>query len=461
MKDYKILADEILNEIGGMENISNVTHCMTRLRFTLKNEENIYDDKVKKIDGVIGVARSGGQYQVIIGQDVPKVYEKIKNNKVSVSEDTENKEKEKFEFKNLGNIILNYLSGSLTPIIPILISASMIKTIIAIFGPTLLNWILEGSDLYILLNFVGDAGFYFLPIIVGYSASKKLGSSPVLGMFVGAILLHPTLVQMAAEGTKFTVYGIPTLVNNYSSSIVPILLSIPVLKVIEKFLTKHIPVSLSTIFVPTLTILIMLPLSLSIFGPLGAYIGDFIGVALLKFGEFGGFIATAVIAMLWSFLVISGMHIVLVVTMITMIIETGSEGMIAPAASAATWAGMGMALGAFLRIKDKKEKALTFGYFISSFLGGVGEPYLYGLGFKYKRPFIGLLAGAAAGGLFAGLFKVRVYVLGASNFLSLLTFASDLNPSNLPLGIISCLIAMVIAAIVTYFTGFTKEDLGI
>ena len=166
---------------------------------------------------------------------------------------------------------------------------------------------------------------------------------------------------MAAEGTKFTVYGIPTLVNNYSSSIVPILLSIPVLKVIEKFLTKHIPVSLSTIFVPTLTILIMLPLSLSIFGPLGAYIGDFIGVALLKFGEFGGFIATAVIAMLWSFLVISGMHIVLVVTMITMIIETGSEGMIAPAASAATWAHMGMALGASLEIQDQKGQALTFG----------------------------------------------------------------------------------------------------
>lgn len=457
-QDFNALARTILDKVGGEKNVAQVTHCMTRLRFNLKDESKaVPDDEMKAVKGVLGVVRSGGQYQVIIGQTVNKVYEEVNKLGNFGGGAPVEKVKEKLTLKKIGMNILNYLAGSLTPLIPVIIAAAMVKTVLAVIGPSMLGLVHEGDNLYTLLTFVGDAGFYFLPILIGYTASIKMGMNPAMGMFMGAILVHPTLVQMATEGvTGFTVYGIPMAVQNYSSSVLPIILSVWVMSYIFKFLNDKLSPALRTIFAPTLTVFIMLPISLCGLAPLGGMIGEYISKGLLAFGSVGGFVAVAVIAAVWEYLVMSGMHIVLVVTMMTMIMQNGSEALVAPAASCATMAAVGMALGAALRMKDKEERAMGIGYFVSGILGGVTEPALYGVGFKYKKPLIGMMIGGALGGLYAGLTHVAVYGMGAANFLMVMTYAGG-GTANLINGTISLVIALAGGAAATYMLGLGKD----
>ena len=367
------------------------------------------------------------------------------------------KAKEKLTPKKVGMNILNYLAGSLTPLIPILIGAAMFKTVLSILGPDLLGVFSAESDIYRLLDFVYDAGFYFLPIYIGYTAASKIGASPILGMFMGGILVVPDLLSIVAAGETFKVFGIPMMLNDYSQSVLPIILSVWAMYYVEKFFKKYIPDALSTIFVPFLTILVMLPVSLCALAPLGAFVGQYVSNALISFGDVGGFIAVAVIAALWEFLVMSGMHVVMVVTVMSIYMTNGYETVIWPAALCATAATFGIALGAFLRIRDKEEKALSLGYFISGIVGGVTEPALYGIGLKYKRPLIALMIGGALGGLYAGITHAYMYALGATNFLMILSF-SGADTANLVNGIIACIIAMVSAAAATYIIGFNKND---
>ena len=461
MADNRQIAKDVLNAVGGSGNVSHAAHCMTRLRLTLKDETVADDNVIKNIDGVLGVVHKGGQTQIVIGQNVPKVYQAFCEmggiSSGSAPAAAADKPKEKLTAKGVLNNILNYLSGSLTPLIPVIIAAAMFKTIMAIIGPDMMGICSVESDLYRLLDFVYDAGFYFLPIYLGYTAAKKLGTSEVLGMFLGGILLAPDFIDIVNAGEAFRVFGIPTSLNNYSQSVLPMILSVYALKHVHSFFKKYIPDTLSTIFVPLLTMLVMIPVSLCVLAPLGSIVGTYISTGLLAFGGVGGFIAVAVIAALWEFLVMSGMHMVLIVTMMTIIMTEGSEAMVSPAATCATMAAIGMALGAFVKLKDKKEKSLSMGYFISGILGGVTEPALYGLGFKYKKPFIGMMIGGALGGLYAGITHVASYAVGATNFLIVLGFAAG-GTANFVNGTISCVISLLTAAIATYFIGFDEKS---
>ena len=264
--DNKQIAKDVLAAVGGKENVVQATHCMTRLRLNLKNEDVPKDDEVKKIPGVLGVVRSGGQYQVIIGQNVPKVYAEVCamggfEVKAAVNEDLDGP-KEKLTPKKIGSNIMNYLAGSMTPVIPVIMAAAMFKTVSTIFGSTMLGWIADGSNLAILLDFVYDAGFYFFPIYLGYTAAKRLNTSIPLGMFLGGILIAPGFTALAGTDVSFSVFGIPCAVNSYSSSVVPIILSVWVMSYIFKFIDKHIPNAFSTVFTPFLTAVIMLPVML-------------------------------------------------------------------------------------------------------------------------------------------------------------------------------------------------------
>ena len=351
------------------------------------------------------------------------------------------------------------MAGSLTPLIPILIGAAMFKTVLSILGPDVLGVINAKDHIYILFDMVYNAGFYFLPIYLGYSCAKKLNTNIALGMFMGGILIAPAFVEMATKGTSFTVFGIPTVVYDYSQSVVPMLLSVWVLSHVETFFKKWIPDALSTIFVPFLTMLVMLPLSLSLLAPMGGYISQYISKGLIAFGNVGGFIAIAVIAALWEFLVMSGMHVILVVTLLNVIMTTGQENVIGPAALCATAAASGIALGAFFKLKDKKEKSLSMGYFVSGVIGGVTEPSLYGVGMRYKKPLLTMAIGAGIGGLYTGITHATLYSFGATNFLMVLNYSGS-KLSNLINGSIGCLIALFSSAILTYLFGFsnTKND---
>ena len=320
MADNRKIAEDVLKAVGGSANVTHATHCMTRLRLNLKDEKIADDNVIKKIDGVLGVVHQGGQTQIIIGQNVPKVYQAFCElggiGAGSAAAAQEDKPKEKLTAKAVFNNILNYLSGSLTPLIPVIIAAAMFKTIMAIIGPDMMGIVTAESDLYRLLDFVYDAGFYFLPIYLGYTAAKKIGTSEVLAMFLGGVLLSPDFMAIVGAGEPFKVFGIPTSLNNYSQSVLPMILSVFVLKYVHDFFKKHVPDTLSTIFVPLLTMLVMIPVSLCLLAPLGANVGAVISTGLLSFGAVGGFVAVAVIAALWEFLVMTGMHQVMITQMV-------------------------------------------------------------------------------------------------------------------------------------------------
>ncbi|WEV71051.1 PTS transporter subunit EIIC [Lactobacillus sp. ESL0785] len=463
-KDYQEMAKQIDQAVGGSGNVASVTHCMTRLRFNLKDMNVPKDDEVKKIGGVLGVARSGGQYQIVIGQTVNEVYDAVvaEGNLTSAAPVNENLDEaavnntEKRTWKSVGNTILNKIAGSLTPLIPMLIAASMFKMLVAVLGPTMLNVISVHSDLYQLFTFVGDAGFYFFPIAIGYTAAKQFNTSPILGIFLGAIMLDPGLVKIVAAGKPFTVYGLPMHLTNYASTVVPILLSVWIMSYIERFFNKHITASLRTIFAPTLTIVIMLPLSLCILGPLGGFLGEYVSKGIISFGELGGIaaiIGVGLIGAFWELLVMTGMHLVLISAMITIVAQTGHDNFILLGSIAASMAVAGMSLGASLRLKDKKEKSLAFSYFIANLIGGVTEPALYGLAIKYRRPFIGMMLGGFAGGIYAAITHVSAYVVvPVANFMCLSGYVGG-STTNLINGVISGVIALLVAAIATYLIG--------
>ncbi|MEG0737176.1 MAG: PTS transporter subunit EIIC, partial [Longicatena sp.] len=291
--NYIQLADQIIECIGSQDNVSFLTHCVTRLRFVLKDKSVARIEEIENLDGVMGCQWQGGQLQIIIGQDVDEVY-KIINTKIEITDDQLPKEADKETsvkkkgFKEIGSAILDGFSGCLTPIIPMLIVSAIFKTLTAVLGANMLNAISETSDVFILFTFVGDTSFYFLPIAVGYTAAKKFGASPILGILMGAILIHPTFLAMASEGKGFTVLGIPSLVQNYTSSIIPSILSVWVLSYVEKVLNNYIPAVLKTVFCPFLTILIMLPLALCIFGPAGHFLGEYISNFFMFMGQSGG-----------------------------------------------------------------------------------------------------------------------------------------------------------------------------
>ena len=366
--------------------------------------------------------------------------------------------KEKLTPKKIGSNILNYVAGSMIPMIPAMLGTGLCKALTALIGPSMLNLVGESNGIYILLNLMYDSFFYFLPIMIGFNAAQKLKIPPHLGSFMGGVLVAPAFVQMVTDGTPFDLFGIPVTMLNYSQSVVPILLSVAFMGLVYKVFFKVLPTTITTIFTPFFTMLVSVPVSLLALAPLGNVIANLIGGGIAAFGSLG-FIGSAFIGAIWEFLVMTGMHTPVI---LTFLVDASTKGYMAGAAvapSAATWACWGVALGAFLRLKNKDDKSTAGGFFISGMIGGITEPTLYGLCMKYRRCFLSLLIGGAVGGAYLGLTSVRQYVMAAiSNFLSVLGFVGG-TTSNMVNGIIGCVLALIAAAVATYFIGFSKEEL--
>ena len=467
MADNAQTAADVLAAVGGKENVTNLIHCVTRLRFSLKDESIPDADAIKTIPGVIGAQWSGGQFQVIIGQNVTKVYEECLKLGVGGggSIDIDEGDVKKFEWtpQNVGNAILNYLSKTMVAMIPIMMGGAFFRTVATLLGPSLLGLWTEDMQVYQLFNtWMYNAAFYFIPIYLGYSASKQLGCSEMLGMFMGGILICPDLVALAQAGevASVSIMGIPAPVASYGQTVLPIILCMPVLAQVEKLMKKIVPDMLSTVFVPFLTMLIMVPIAYCALAPLGGWLGQGVGTVLFAFGEVGGFLAVAVIGALWSFLVMTGMHQVLIVLAITQLLSSpAGDPCVTVGGMIAQWATWGIAFGAFLRLKNKEEKMAQLGFALSGIVGGVTEPEIYGTGFKYTRSLAGMVGGGFIGGALAGIFGVHNYMLAATNVLCVMGFASPDNPNSLLFGTLSCVVAFVASTAIVYFFGFTKEQL--
>lgn len=468
--DNRQIATDVLGLVGGAENVQVATNCMTRLRLTLVDNSKADVEKIKKVKGVLGCQFSGSQLQVIIGQNVPKVLDEfvaisgVKQGAV-VNENLD-APKKKIELKDLPNIILDYLSGSMTQLIPLLMAGGLFRTFAVVIGPMMLNLVPEADPTYTFFyTTLYEATFTFLPIYLGYAAAKKLGASPVLGMLLGGVLIAPSIVSAAAQegGGIVSVYGIHIAAANYQQTVLPIILSVPVLYFVEKFFKKVMPDVLSTVFTPFCTMIVTVPIALIALGPVGNLLGSLIANALFAVsdaGQIGVLFVMAVLGAFWQLFVVAGMHMPVILLAQVQIIAMGFDPFVFVSTNCAMTAVWGCAFGAFLKLKNKDEKGMALGYVISAIAGGVTEPALFGVLMRFRRTMLGMFIGGAIGAVASGLMGVTYYLAGgAANFMVIMNYFQG-GQWNTIAAVIGMAISFVIAAVVVYFTGFSKEELA-
>lgn len=468
MADNKKIAQDVLEAVGGAANVTTATNCMTRLRLTLKDNGVADLENIKKIKGVLGAQFAGSQLQVIIGQNVPKVLDEFVAisgaDRGAVVEENLDAPKEKLTPAVICNRILDYLSGSMTQLIPLLMAGGLFRTFAVILGPQMLNLVGETDPTYTFFyTTLYEATYYFLPIYLGYAAAKKLGASPVLGMLTGGLLISPSLVASASEGGIVSVYGIQIAAANYSQTVLPIILSVPVLYFVEKFFKKVMPDVLSTVFTPFCTMIVVVPISLIVLSPIGNELGNLVANALFGLADLGGIgvlIVMAILGGFWQLFVVAGMHMPIGLLAQVQIIAAGFDPFVFVSTNCAMTAVWGCAFGAFLRMRNKEEKGLALGYVISAIAGGVTEPALFGIIMRFRKTMVGMIAGGAIGAVISGILGVTYYLAGgASNFMVILNYFQG-GQSNIIFAAIGMAISFVIAAVVVYMTGFSKQDLA-
>ncbi|MBR1744297.1 MAG: PTS transporter subunit EIIC, partial [Lachnospiraceae bacterium] len=314
---YTELCEQIIEKVGGKENITGALHCMTRLRLTLKEDSKVELNAVKGIKGVLGAQFSGGQFQIIIGPTVGEVYTEfckiIDIREAAAVEEEPDQEKGKLEIKKIPSAILSYISGSVAPVLPIMLGTGFFKMFYSMLGPDLLKILDVNSPFMQTLNIIGTAGFYFLPVFVAWSAAKKRNTSIPMALVLSVLLIDPNIIQIVETGKPFGVYGIfPMQLNNYSQAVLPPLLVVWALEYVYKFIEKYIPKSLKVIGVPFVTLIVMVPLELCVLAPVGNWIGKIITMFISFVYSFAGPVAVALVGALWMFMIATGMHIAVI-----------------------------------------------------------------------------------------------------------------------------------------------------
>lgn len=445
--NVKDTAQKILKEVGGPENVQNLTHCITRLRFNLKSMEQVDEQRVKNISGVVGVVDKGGQFQVIIGPDVAKVYgELMKMGDFQAAKAPEEEE----EKKGIVNKVLDTLAGIFSPIMPIIAGAGMVKALLSIL--TLCNLIDTAGNLYYFLSFIADASYYFLPIFLAASASRKFQCNMQMAMLMGAILLHPKLIALKDTADVVRVLGIPVRMVTYSSSVIPIILIVFTLSYVERFVEKITPSIIKFIAKPLLTILIMTPIGLVVLGPLGGFIGDGLVAVLLSIEKIAPWILPTVIGAFMPFLVMTGMHYSLLPAYVNSLSALGYETIIGPGNLPSNIAQGAAALCVAMKTKNKEFKQLSISSGVTALLG-VTEPALFGVNLRLKKPLIATTIGGGLGGLYAGLTGVRRFGGGGAGLAAIGLYVGD-SPSNVTNALIAAAIAFVVTFVIQWKLGF-------
>lgn len=438
---YEQLGKDIIQSVGGEKNINNVIHCATRLRFTLNDEQKVNKEKLDKMEGIIGAVSKGGQFQVIVGTHVADVYKEISKSISPNSNSGDNTVK-----KPIGTLIFDVISRSFSPLIGALAGAGMLKALLTVL--TSLNILAADGETYKVLAGASNAVFYFLPIFLGITLSIRLGVNAYVGGAIGAALLEPNITGIASvESPHFL--GIPLVMSDYSSSVFPIFIAICIYALLDKQLRKFIHKDLQLFLVPMLCLMLIVPLTLLVFGPFGVNVGNLIGDAIVFLSSKSGIITGAIMGISWTYLTVLGLHWGLVPIILENIAKGGDP--IYAMAGMAIFAQLGVALGIFLKTKDKKLKTLAGSTFLPGALSGVTEPIIYGLLTRYKRTFIYVSIAGGLGGAMSGLAGVKMEVFAFVSVLSLPAF----NP--LAIQAIIALGTIILATVITMFFGFEDK----
>ena len=453
--DYQAIAKEILKDVGGKDNIVDVTHYYTRLRFVLKDTKQANKEALLQTEGVISVVESGGQYQVVLGNKVAHVYnalEPLLAQQLTTKTSTEEK-------NSLGNRILNTVAAIFTPVVPAIAASGMLKGILAIAVMVANNFYqvdLKPLNTYIILSAASDALFYFMPVILGYSAAKVFKTNEYIAMVIGATLCYPTIVSLMTEESAVTLFGLHVTKANYVSTVIPIILAIFILAYVQRFLEKVIPEVLKIIMVPTLSLLLMIPATLLLFGPIGIYLGDGVNWLYYYIMNLSPILLGGFIGGIWCVLVIFGAHRGLVPIGINDVARTGRQNLLA-FAGAANFSQAGAAFGVFVRTKNKDLKAVAASATVTA-LFGITEPAIYGANLRLKKPMIYAVASGAAGGALMGWGGSYGTAFANQGLLTIPVYA-EAGTKAFICYLLGCGIAFFGAFLLTIFLGFNDLPL--
>lgn len=444
------VAKRILEEVGGKENISSLTHCFTRLRFVLKDKSKANKEVISNLEGVIQVVEASGQFQIVLGNKVEKIYDELLP-MVGELEDTNNDDGEKV---GIGTKILNTVAAIFTPTVPAIAASGMLKGILAVAALIGLN--MYGVDIktyntYIILNAASDALFYFMPIILARSAAKVFKTNDYIAMILGATLCYPAIVDLMTGENPVTLFGIGITQANYVSSVVPIIIAVFVLAYVEGFVKKIMPEVLKVIMVPTLSLLVMVPATLMIFGPIGIYFGNVVNWAYYYIMGLSPILLGAFIGGIWCVLVIFGAHRAIIPIGINDVAKTGRQNLLA-FAGAANFSQAGAALGVFLKTKNKNLKTVAASATVTA-LFGITEPAIYGANLRLKRPMIYAVISGALGGALMGWGGSYGNAFANQGVLTIPVYA-EAGTKAFVCYLLGCLIAFGGACIMTVVLGF-------
>ncbi|MGO2908553.1 MAG: beta-glucoside-specific PTS transporter subunit IIABC [Leuconostoc citreum] len=437
--DQNKLASDILLAVGGQANVEDLVHCSTRLRFTLRDDSIVDKEKIKSLTGVLGLAQTGGQTQVVIGNDVADTYNAVKkllsesNNDNLTSTGTK-------QNKKLSAIVLDFIIGIFQPLIPAIAGGGILKSFLMLAN--MLGLMSDTTQTYKILYFVGDAPLYFLPLLVAITTANKLKVNPLVAISAVAALLTPNLATMLASsgGGHLFSFGIKNI--TYAYQVFPAILAILVYAQLEKYLTKVTPKVIRGFFLPMVSLLIVVPLTLLVLGPIGYTFGQgFAAVILFIFSKFG-WIAVAILAAVLPFMVVTGMHKAMIPYVVTSLGQTGKEVIYNAASLAHNISEAGGSFAVALRTKDKGLKATALSAGISA-LFGITEPAIYGVTILHKRVLYGVMIGSFIGGASLGLMGVEAYVAVGPGLASLSMFISKTLPNNLLFAVIGLIISFI------------------
>lgn len=451
--DYKRLAQEILDNIGGADNVANMTHCATRLRLTLKDTSKADDAKVEAIDGVINVINKAGQYQLLIGTEVPKLYEEFEplvKGEASAPIETGGGEK--------GSIISNIfsaVSAIFAPILPALAGSGILRGLLIL--AVQLGLISENSGTYSILLVASMSVFYFLPVLLAFTSARRFGASPYLSALIGAALLNPDFIGLmgtTGNGATTEFFGLPVVLMNYNSTVVPIILSIWAFSYLYKFLDRKIPENLKLVVLPLISLVVMIPLTIIVIGPIGVYSGEAVAGVVNWLIERSSILTGILIGGGWSVLVSLGIHWAVNPIMINNVSTYGFD-YIVPFTFACNFAVMGATIGVYFKAKDKKLRSFALTGLVTVALSAIIEATLFGLLVKNKKLFLAQIIGGAVGGAYFGLTNV---VTNAFVFGSVTTFPAFVQSDggNFINAMIGLAISMIVAGGLAYV--FTKRD---
>lgn len=467
MGKYETLAKEIVKQVGGKENVNGLTHCITRLRFTLKDESKANDDVLKNMDGVVTVMKSGGQYQVVIGNHVADVYADVCP-LIGLEGKEANSEEEKKS--NLIDIVSNIFQ----PILGVMSACGMLKGLNALF--VALGLYTDAAGIYTMLNGIGDALFMFLPMFLGYTSAKKFGLKPMLGLAIGAAMCYPALqgstLSAAGEplytlfaGTVFesdihmTFLGLPMIAMDYTSTVIPVIFIVYFASKCEKFFNKFIPDLVKFFFVPMLVLLVALPVGFLLIGPVTTFGSMLISQFVFKIREFSPLLAGAVVGGTWQILVIFGMHWGFIPVYINNMVTLGYDNIMMPFFGC-TFATSAIVLAMFFKTKNKKLKEMALPSFISGMFG-VTEPAIYGITLPMKKPFIISCIVGGIVGAFYGQFNLREFIVAG---IGIFEFPAMINPdgtaANIIIAVVGALAAMVLGFIIMFILYREEEPVA-